>query len=112
MYRYHYQDPPTGHQLRPVRVQQPSTNSLLEGAGIHIYIYTSYLDNHATKGIVLLVWPSDLSAFLSEHPLPAPGDAVSGFRSEGVSCLFHLSESVVSKFEDTFNQVRCQMWIF
>ena len=28
-----YQDPPTGHQLRPVRVQQPSTNSLLEGAG-------------------------------------------------------------------------------
>ena len=23
----------TGHQLRPVRVQQPSTNSLLEGAG-------------------------------------------------------------------------------
>ena len=28
-----YQDPPTGHQLRPVRVQQPSTNSLLEGPG-------------------------------------------------------------------------------
>ena len=25
---HHYQHPPTGHQLRPVRVQQPSTNSL------------------------------------------------------------------------------------
>ena len=29
-----YQDPPTGHQLRSVKVQQPSTNSLLEGAGM------------------------------------------------------------------------------
>ena len=36
-----FQDPPTGHQLRPVRVQQPSTNSLLEGASldplVHFY---------------------------------------------------------------------------
>ena len=28
----------TGHQLRPVRVQQPSTNSLWEGAGIYTII--------------------------------------------------------------------------
>ena len=33
-----YQDPPTGYQLRTVRVQQPSTNSLLEGTGID-FIY-------------------------------------------------------------------------
>ena len=35
IYIYIYQHPPTGHQLRPVRVQQPSTNSLLEGADIY-----------------------------------------------------------------------------
>ena len=29
----------TGHQLRPVRVQQPSTNSLLEGAGIVFFFF-------------------------------------------------------------------------
>ena len=36
---YDYQHPPTGHQLRPVRVQQPLTNSLAR----RVLVYDSYV---------------------------------------------------------------------
>ena len=36
-----YQDPPTGHQLRPFRVQQPSINSLARRVLVRLYSYFS-----------------------------------------------------------------------
>ena len=33
---FNYEDPPAGHQLRPVRAQRPSSQDLLEGSGVLI----------------------------------------------------------------------------
>ena len=68
------QDPPTGHQLRPVRVQQPSTNSLLEGAGIDLFSWTNSkypfrgVHGPTSKGayiVVSSVWSRPLYDFTS-----------------------------------------------
>ena len=83
-----YQDPPTGHQLRPVRVQQPSTSSLARRVLVEVQ-FDSMFDRPKDPGysltrvtvrriILLIADDSGLSGLVPGHPSAVPTMSLAG----------------------------------
>ena len=88
-----YQHPPTGHQLRPVRVQQPSTNSLARRVLVYNSIYNvfGFVCRRSRTGGYVYIAPG------SNSGKAKPGDDLQPY-GDGLDFMSLLSTSCAQQY--------------